>query len=165
MEDGEHVPAATEPTVGELMSSDVVSIDDHAATGRARELMLGLGVHGLPVVDRRGSVVGIVTSADLVEEWPSGEPVSTIMRRRVVTIERSRPVSEAAGRMLEARLHHLVVTEQGRPTGILSSFDLLAVVAATSPAVGRRRWEFVADAGRTRHERGRSDRDGRKGER
>lgn len=119
----------TGPTVGDLMIAGVVSVDPSDTIGRARELMLGLGFHSLPVVDSQGEVVGFVTSSDLVEEWPFGEAVETIMSRRVIAIDVSDSAERAAGLMLDEGIHHLLVNRRGRPVGVLSSFDLLAVVA------------------------------------
>lgn len=123
----------TATMVGDLMVAGVVSLNPDDTIGRARELMLGLGIHGLPVVDQVGVVVGFVTSSDLVEEWPFGEPVSTIMSRRVHAVETSNTVAEAAARMLDERVHHLVVNRGGRPVGVISSFDLLAPLAGRDP--------------------------------
>lgn len=122
--------AAAPPSVASIMQSGVVTVGPADPIGRARELMLGLGVHGLPVVDDDGGVVGMVTSSDLVEEWPYGEPVDTIMTSPVLTIDHEASAAEAAAMMVAERVHHLVVTRGGHPTAIVSSFDLLRVLAA-----------------------------------
>lgn len=118
-----------ELTAGDLMTSGVLSIAPDDTVGRARELMLGLGIHGLPVVDSQGSAIGFVSSSDLVEVWPAGEPVDTIMSKRLRSVDVEAPIVQTAERMLDERIHHLLVTRQGRPIGLLSSFDILAAVA------------------------------------
>ena len=50
------------------------------------------------------------------------------MTRRVLTIEPDAPVAEAARILREHRIHRLIVTERGRLVGILTAFDLLALV-------------------------------------
>ncbi len=116
-------------TVESLMITGVITVNPDDTVGRARELMLGLRIHGLPVIDRLGVVVGFVTSSDLVEEWPFGEPIEAVMSSPVHTVEVDAPVAEAAQRMLDERIHHLVVTRKRRPVGLVSSFDLLAIIA------------------------------------
>ena len=113
--------------VGELMTADVITIGPKDEIGRARDLILGLGVHALPVVED-DMVVGIVTSADLVEEWPSVEIVETLMVRSVRLVDVQATAAEAAEAMLAESIHHLVVVDGATPVGILSSFDLLRVL-------------------------------------
>lgn len=108
-----------------LMGPSVICVSPDDPISRARQLMLGLRHHGLPVVDREGMVVGIITSSDLVEQWPTLEPVETAMSRPVLTIDLRASAAEAAILMFEAGVHHLVVTRDERPVGVVSSFDLL----------------------------------------
>ncbi len=115
--------------VRDYLTADLITIEPTDSIGRARDLMLGLGFHGLPVVED-DSVVGIVTSADLVEEWPAGEPVATIMSRAVRSVDANATVSVAAELMRSESIHHLVVMDQDGLAGILSSFDLLAVLVS-----------------------------------
>lgn len=53
-----------------------------------------------------------------------------IMIRDVVTIAPDAPLSEAADRMLEHRIHRLPVLENGRVIGILSAFDFMRLFAS-----------------------------------
>jgi predicted transcriptional regulator len=109
------------------MTADVITVRAKDEIGRARDLILGLGVHALPVVDDE-MVVGIVTSADLVEEWPSDDLVETMMMHSVRLIDVHATATEAAEVMRSERIHHLVVVEGATPVGILSTFDLLKVL-------------------------------------
>ena len=113
--------------VKDYLTADLITIAPEDSVSRARDLMLGLGFHGLPVVED-DSVVGIVTSADLVEEWPQGEPVATIMSRSVRLVDSDAPVTVAAELMRNESIHHLVVMDQNGIAGILTSFDLLAAL-------------------------------------
>lgn len=115
--------------VRDYLTADLITLGSTDPVSRARDLMLGLGFHGLPVVDD-GSVVGIVTSADLVEEWPQGEPIATIMSRAVRLVDADAPISVAAELMRGESIHHLVVMDRDGLAGILSSFDLLAALVA-----------------------------------
>ncbi len=116
--------------VDEVMIQAVVSLNPDDTVARARELMLGLRTHGLPVVDREGRVVGIVTSSDLVETWPDGEPVDAIMSTPVHAIEVGTTVRAASATMRDHKIHHLLVTRKRQPVGVISSFDILRAIAA-----------------------------------
>ena len=74
---------------------------------------------------QRDDVVGLVTSHDLVDDWPDDELVSTVMSEAPLTIDADAGVAEAADLMVERRVHHLLVERGGQPVGILSSLDLL----------------------------------------
>jgi len=98
--------------------------------GPLRDRMLADGIHAVPVLDDEGRPIGIVTSSDLVEEWPAAMGVETVMHREVRTAAPTTSAADAARRMLDARVHHLVVVDdEGRVVGVLSSFDLLAHLA------------------------------------
>lgn len=115
--------------VNDLMTADLIALRSHDRIGRARELLLGLGINALPVVDDEGTIVGIVSSRDLVEEWHPGEPVSTPMSTAVATIAPDATIADAARVMLAEHIHHLVVMNGKDLVGILSTFDLLEPIA------------------------------------
>lgn len=108
------------------MTEDLITVLATDRLTRARDLLLGLGLHALPVIER-DDVVGIVTSLDLVDDWPSGAAVSDAMTTSLNRIDAQASVSEAAEAMISDRIHHLLVAQEGEIIGILSSLDLLQV--------------------------------------
>ncbi len=115
----------SEPTiVADLMTEDVITIHLSEKVGRARDLLIGLGFHALPVVEN-DTVVGIVTSTDLVDDWPEEAPVADVMTASPYRISADASIEEAAEEMLDHQVHHLVVDGARGTAGILSSFDLL----------------------------------------
>lgn len=64
-----------------------------------------------------------------VDALPTNE-VRDYMSRDLVTVEPSLPVADVARRMLDAHIHRMVVLdEERRPIGIVTSTDILAAVA------------------------------------
>ena len=129
-------PAATPPdppgglTVSDVMSTDVRTVGTTEFVGPVRDMLLGTGIHAVPVVDQAGKLVGIVTSWDLVEEWDAAQGVVTVMSDRVRAVVPNTSAVEAARTMRDAGVHHLVVLgASDQPVGIVSSLDLLAVLA------------------------------------
>jgi CBS domain-containing protein len=116
-------------TVQEVMSDAVRTATTTDVIGPLRDLMLQQALHSVPIVDAAGSLVGIVTASDLVEEWAPDMGVQTVMSRNVETVSRHTSVTDAAKRMFERRIHHLVVTERGSVIGVVSSLDLLEFLA------------------------------------
>lgn len=113
------------------MTTDLIALGPDDRVGRARDLLICLGIHALPVIVDN-EVLGIVTSADLVDDWPDDEVVSTIMTGSPFTIAAEAGFREAADQMITRRVHHLMVELDGDVIGILSSLDLLHVFI-TSP--------------------------------
>jgi len=113
--------------VEDLMTADLVVIRPNDQVGWARDLIMTLGIHALPVVDE-DAVVGIVTTADLADDWRNDEPVRTVMTVSPLSVGVETSLYEAAELMTERRIHHLMVEEAGDLIGILSSLDLLQVL-------------------------------------
>jgi len=55
--------------------------------------------------------------------------VKDAMHREVITCRPETPLSEAADTMVRQHIHRLIVVEQDRPVGIVSSLDILKLVA------------------------------------
>jgi len=126
------------PTVANLMTtSPVVVLEDDAIAGVA-ELLAGYEITGLPVVDARDRLVGVISQTDLVRlrgstlPWTGwhGLMVRDLMTVPAKTIEGSASLDEAARRMTAEHVHRLVVVD-GRqiPIGIVSESDLVREIA------------------------------------
>lgn len=118
-------------SVADLVTVDLVAVLPHDRVGRARDILLTFGIHALPVMEGN-DVLGIVTSADLVEEWPDDELVSTVMTPAPTTIAVEASIAEAAELMVSHRIHHLLVTDSIEVMGIVSSLDLLQALVGTA---------------------------------
>jgi CBS domain-containing protein len=122
-------------TVGELMHRDPVVVAADAPLSEAARLLDEHRVHGLPVVDAEGALVGVVSQTDLVRaratdhlwaSWP-GLRVRHLMTAPALTCRVDTPVHEAIGLMELNRVHRLVVVddEGRRPVGIFSTTDVV----------------------------------------
>lgn len=60
-------------TVGEVMSTDPVTVSPDKPIKEAAQLMHDRSVHRLPVVDATGQVIGILTRGDIVRAMAAGE--------------------------------------------------------------------------------------------
>jgi CBS domain-containing protein len=123
------------------MASNPILVQADASLSEAANLMDRHHVHGLPVVDETGTLVGVLSQTDLNRarsteylwaNWP-GLAVRHLMTSPAVTIHRSTPLIVAARRMEELQIHRLVVVEDGdetTPVGLLSMTDLIHALAA-----------------------------------
>ena len=132
--------APREPlTVGELMTPDPITIGADAPLSEAVELFDLYRVHGLPVVDELGSLVGVLSETDLVrarttehmwEGWP-GLRVRHLMSSPALTAVVSTSMDEAVRTMEERHVHRLVVVEEDEetPIGVISMSDVIHAMA------------------------------------
>ena len=116
-------------TIADLMTHGPYTVRPDDLVGDTRDVMLETGVHCIPVIDDNDRVVGIVTSWDLVDEYPPEESIRNAMSARVKRIGAHQSPSDAAKEMRASSIHHLVVVDDmGAIVGVLSSLDLLAEI-------------------------------------
>lgn len=89
------------------------------------------------VADPEGTATGIVTDRDfankvVAQELPLDLKVTDIMSKPVVSVETTDRLFQALLAMVSRNIHHILVTQQGRPTGVLSAHDLM-VLQGKSP--------------------------------
>lgn len=111
-------------------------------------------VRRLPVIDKHGQLVGIVTDADLdkaspseattlsvweIRELISKVKVEKIMAHEVITIDDDTPIEEAARIMADSQISGLPVLHEGKLVGLITETDLfklfLELFGAREPGV------------------------------
>ena len=139
-------PAAVRTTVGDHMARKPIVIRADASLTEAAALMDHHHVHGLPVVDASGALVGVLSQTDLARaratehlwsNWP-GLAVRHLMTSPAITIYASSGLEMAARKMERNRIHRLVVVDdadQSIPIGVLSTTDLIHAIAEELAAV------------------------------
>ena len=136
-------------TVSGVMTRRVVTASPETTFKEAVSLLERNRVSGLPVVDRTGKLVGIVSEADLLNKAEKREPdayvlesrrhrldrsraaaldVASAMSRDVTSVRADAPIALAAREMHTRGFKRLpVVDGEGRVVGIVSRSDLLKV--------------------------------------
>src|SRR5262245_43271393 len=141
----------------DIMTRNVVAVQPETTVVQAADLMLAHRISGLPVVDRDGHVVGIVTEGDflrrpetgtqrqrprwvqfllgpgrLAEEYvrSSSRKVDDVMTRSVHTIREATPLSDAVELMERHRIKRLPVLRDDKLVGIVSRANLLHALAS-----------------------------------
>ena len=141
---------------GQMMSRQVITIGVDAAIVDAIETMLKHGISALPVVDRAGELVGILSKSDFLRraeigteqkrgrlltflagpdkvafdfKREHGRKVGEIMTPDPVTISEDTPVKEIARIMESHRVRRLPVMNGDKIVGIVTYSDFLPAVA------------------------------------
>ena len=117
--------------VKDLMTTALTTVKDSDPIARVRRLLGDQSFHAVPVVNHWGDLCGIVTCADFVQVLPeeSRRPVRDFMQAPVYTIPETVEVPLVARFMYMYRVRHLVITNDNKPHGIVSTFDLIKAMA------------------------------------
>lgn len=134
--------------VDALMSRDVITLPDTVTVLEAWQLLARHGVGQAPVVNQAGTLVGLLSRADLLRPdrlpkpdtnvlvWRAllAQSVSDIMWTPVPSVAPDTDIRRVAHVLLDTGLPGLpVVDEQGLVTGFVSRSDILRAVVTDPP--------------------------------
>ncbi|MDH3290613.1 MAG: CBS domain-containing protein [Gemmatimonadota bacterium] len=130
--------------VADLMKTDLAVVNEDISLKDAIIQLADARVRGVPVVDRRGRLVGVLSASDVVqataEQSSTGErgevfeemPVRDLMSTPPQTIGPDEDVRRAAQQMLTLDVHRLFVVSTDELLGVISQSDLVRAVAKGS---------------------------------
>jgi CBS domain-containing protein len=115
------------PTVKDLMTKNVVTIDANKTVIEAASLMSQNDIGDLIIMDNNVPV-GIVTERDFVrrvlaEGKSTDTKVSEVMTTPLKVIDPEAPIKEAARRMVNRRIRRLPVIKDNKLVGIITAAD------------------------------------------
>ena len=115
--------------VSDLMSFPVTSLPDTATMEEAANLLRAKGCTGVPVIDRKGRLNGIISRRDfqrkVKKDFQLKSPVKAFMSTRVITIQPGKSPSEASGLMIKHDIGRLPVVDGDRIVGIVTRSDIM----------------------------------------
>lgn len=144
----------------DVMKYHVITTTPETTVAEAARIMVEHKVSGLPVVDAKGAIVGMVTEGDLLRRselgterkrphWlefllgpgrlageythTHGRKIGEVMTEKIVTTEASAPLESLVGLMEKHRIKRVPVVERGILVGIVSRADLLGLLAHLAP--------------------------------
>ncbi|MFH0927091.1 MAG: CBS domain-containing protein [Candidatus Micrarchaeota archaeon] len=122
------------------MSSPIMTVNAHSSASVANAIMREANVRRLAVVEN-GGLVGVVSVFDLLptregaeqrnpgmgmdKNSPENFPVYSFMKREIETIDMAASLSNAVHQMIGAKRAALIVVDDKRPVGIITSKDIL----------------------------------------
>ena len=141
----------------DVMTRAVATTTPETTVEKVSKLLINLRISGVPVLDRNGQLVGIVTEGDLLRRVETGTErqrsrwselfsansrlaeeyiksharrVEDIMTREVVSVAELASLGEIAELMETKRIKRVPVVHNGKIVGIVSRADLLQVLAS-----------------------------------
>lgn len=149
----------------DVMVRDVITVQPDTSVQEIANLLLTHRISGVPVVDARGALVGIVSEGDLIRRTEAGTArrhswwldlftatdtlaeefvkanglkANDIMSRRVVSAGPETDLGDIAGLLESNHIKRVPIVENGRLVGIVSRANLLqalATIGKQKPAV------------------------------
>ncbi len=128
--------------VRDLMQSRLKTISTDATVAEAVDVLTSAGVSALPVLDRFGRAVGVLSSREILlaetrcqtpaerERLFEGTLVLEVMAPWPPVAHPETEVTEAARTMLALKVQRLFVEDQGVLVGVISQTDIVGAVAA-----------------------------------
>jgi CBS domain-containing protein len=148
----------------DVMTRDVISIDPEATVLQAARLMLQHRISGLPVIDKDGNLVGVLSEGDFLRRretsterkrsrWleflmgpgriaaeyshSHGSKVSEVMTATVQTVDDFTPIEDIVEMMEQRRIKRVPVVCGGQVVGIVTRSNLMHAMvslARSAPA-------------------------------
>jgi CBS domain-containing protein len=142
-------------TARDIMETNIISITPDTEISKAVTLLLKNHINGVPVINSKGEIIGILCQSDLIFQqkdipippifaildsiFPlssskkleeqvqkmAATKVDQAMVKNVTTVTPDTPVSEIAGLMVEKHFHTLPVVEDKILLGIIGKEDIL----------------------------------------
>jgi CBS domain-containing protein len=147
----------------DVMTVRVVTIEPDATVQAAAKLMLERGISALPVVNKAGALVGVISEGDMIRRveagterksswWLTfvsgsdqlaydfvkahGTKVSDVMTKDVVVAKPDTPLAEVARLLEDNRIKRVPVVEGDLVVGVVSRANLLQALASAKPRGG-----------------------------
>lgn len=143
------------PKVADVMTRDVITVTPETPLRELASILSEKNINGVPVVDDKGNVLGVVCESDLVNQnkplhiptvfvildsvIPMENPwrlqkefkrlaattVEDIYSKPAVSVERDTDLSEVARIMSERKFYTLPVIEGGKLVGVVGKTDVI----------------------------------------
>ena len=121
--------------VKDIMTKDVITVDPEMDVVYAFEKLMKYKISAIPVIDKKGAIIGIITATDLghnliLDKYELGTQVGSIMVEDVFTISPEDTIESAILAMTKATpeigiINQLPVVDDGKLVGIISDGDII----------------------------------------
>ena len=148
----------------DIMTTDVCTVTPATRVGDVAKLLLARRISGVPVVDDKGALCGVVSEGDLLRRAETGTErrrawwlelltenrdlahdfvkshgltAGDVMTASVVTVAEDAPLAEVANTLERGRIKRVPVMRGGKMVGIISRSNLLQALATAGTREGK----------------------------
>ena len=114
----------------DIMTRNVYTISPEASVQEVAQLLSRKNISGVPVLDKDGKMIGIVTEADIIGKVDrEGLRAADIMSPEIIAVDEETRVGEIAMLLTEHRIKRVPVVQHGKLVGIVCRADIVHAVA------------------------------------
>jgi acetoin utilization protein AcuB len=136
--------------VVDLMTKDVITVTRETPVLEALKIMIERGFRRLPVVDEDGRPVGVVSERSIEKlkpqsglpmiwqggRWAARHTVGEVMSKKLVTVRPTDTVEIATTKAQNARVGSLLVVEDNKIVGVVTTNDIFYKVVNPTLGIG-----------------------------
>lgn len=136
--------------IREIMAKNIITVSPDTSLREAGKILKEKRISGIPVVERDGRLVGVITItdilkiikeiyqwqqieksstglkiSDLIETESLNKKVSDVMTKSVFTLEAGRDVNDLMRLVFTKNIHTIPITENGSLVGVVGKHDLI----------------------------------------
>lgn len=117
----------------EIMHKPVLATTPRASVRDIAAQIVLNGISGMPVADRGGAVLGVITEADVLGALHNGKQMEKLTAQDImsddpVTVDAEAPIEKVIELLNEEGIVRVPVTEKGKLVGIISRGDVIKAV-------------------------------------
>lgn len=126
-----------QPTVSDYMTPSPATVHHDLRLADAMDRMYDSNFRHLPVVDDDGQLMGMVSTRDIAVATsidgvdPEKTPIKRLIAKRPLSCGPDTPLADVLAEMERNRFGSVVVTENGKPTGVFTTTDALRALRSS----------------------------------
>jgi len=114
----------------DIMTRNVYTTSAEASVQEVAQLLSRKNISGVPVLDKDGKMIGIVTEADIIGKVDrEGLRAADIMSPEIIAVDEETRVGEIAMLLTEHRIKRVPIVQHGKLVGIVCRADIVHAVA------------------------------------
>jgi CBS-domain-containing membrane protein len=133
----------------DIMSEDVVTINEKASIGQAAHILLRFRINGILIAKKtnKNKILGILTTTDLLRllnktlsaehnrlaklEKMARQPVMTIASKKIIKVQKDTKIEKVVAIIHRKDIHTIPVYEGNKLVGVVGRHDILNAVFMT----------------------------------
>jgi CBS domain-containing protein len=123
--------------IRDIMETDVVTVARGTPILEAIETLVKRNFTGLPVVDKKNHVIGVITEKDVLalsihnktyDSSMTTAKVEDFMTTDVITVDANEPLKQLCTSLMKHAFRRVPIVEKGKVVGIVSRKDIIAYI-------------------------------------